>query len=124
MNDAGDCHEYSPQVRTLHLGLMLETRILSVPGYLRPAPDVQESESVEFSFRSRVTEPDAQIQERTTFEKVDRYVLAEHGAAGACRIKLGTPTLVASLTQLSKHEDQSNLPPEFQVIIRVTRTDD
>lgn len=116
---------YSPQVSTLHLGLMLETRLTSIPEYMLSASDTKNSEQVEMSFRSQVTSSDVQIQERATFEKVDRYVLGEHGVAGACRINVGTPTLVASLTQMSKQEKQeSETPPELQLVIRVTRVNE
>ena len=104
---------------------MLETRLTSIPDYMSSASDAKKSERVEISFRSLVTRPDAQIQERATFEKVDRYVLGEHGAAGACRVNVGTPTLVASLTQMSKlQEHESEVPPELQLVIRVTRVNE
>ncbi len=116
---------YSPQVRTLHLGLMLEARVTSVPDYLTAATDAKKLETVELNFRTRITEPDAQIQERATFEKVDRYVVAEHGAAGCCRIRVGTPTLIGSLTQMSKHEEHaSEAPPELQLVVCITRTEE
>ena len=116
---------YSPQVRVLHLGLMLEARVTVVPDYLTATMDAKKSETVELNFKTRITGPDAQIQERTTFEKVDRYVVAEHGAAGSCRIRVGTPTLIGSLTQLSKHEvHASEAPPELQLVVCITRTDE
>lgn len=116
---------YSPQVRTLHLGLVLETRVTSVPDFLSTTADQKKGSQVEFNYASRVTSPDAQIQERATFEKVDRYVLGEHSAAGSCRLSLGTPTLVESLTQLSKQEEQATeVPPELRLVVRVTRTEE
>ena len=116
---------YSPQVRTLHLGLMLEARVTSVPDFLTSPTDAKKLETVELNFKTRITEPDAQIQERATFEKVDRYVLAEHSAAGCCRIRVGTPTLIGSLTQVSKREEHaSEAPPELQLVVCITRTEE
>ncbi len=116
---------YSPQVQTLHLGLMLEARVTSVPDFLSTTVDKKNAQQVELSFQSMVTSPDAQIQERATFEKVDRYVLGEHSNSGACRLRLGTPTLLGSLTQLSKQEEQtSEVPPVLQLVVRVTRTEE
>ncbi len=116
---------YSPQVQTLHLGLMLEARVTSVPDFLSTTVDKKNAQQVELSFQSMVTSPDAQIQERATFEKVDRYVLGEHSNSGACRLRLGTPTLLGSLTQLSKQEEHtSEVPPVLQLVVRVTRTEE
>ena len=109
----------------LHLGLMLEARITSVPDFLANAADEKKAQQVELSFRSLVSGPDAQIQERATFEKVDRYVVAEHSAAGSCRIRVGRPTLIGSLTQMSKHEEHaSEAPPELQLVVCITRTEE
>jgi len=116
---------YSPQMQTLHLGLMLEARVTSVPDFLSTTADKKSAQQVELSFRSVVTSPDAQIQERATFEKVDRYVLGEHSAAGNCRLRVETPTLLGSLTQLSKQEENtSEVPPVLQLVVRVTRTEE
>ena len=116
---------HSPTVQVLHLGLMLEARVTSVPDYLIPEVDGKKSEQIELNFRSQVTGPDAHVQDRSTIEKIDRYELGEHTAAGSCRIRIGIPTLIASLTQLSDQEpDTTEIPPELQLVVRVTRIAD
>ncbi len=112
----------SPTTRILHLGLMLEARVTTVPDYLIAEVDGKKSDQVELNFRSQVTGPDAHVQDRSTIEKIDRYELGEHTAAGSCRIRIGTPRLIASLTQLSNQERHDTLiPPELNLVIRVTR---
>jgi len=106
----------------LHLGLFMEARITSVPDFLKPASDEKFSDSVDLNFRTKVTGNDAHIQERSTIEKIDRYELAEHTAEGCCRIPIGDPTLVASLTQMSKQQrNSSEVPSELQLVVRLTR---
>ena len=113
---------HSPTVQILHLGLMLEARVISVPDYLISEVDGKESGQVELNFRSQVTSPDAHVEDRSSIEKIDRYELGEHTAAGSSRILIGTPTLIASLTQLSHQEpDATEIPPELQLVVRVTR---
>ena len=116
---------YSPTTQILHLGLMLEARVTSVPDYLASEVDGEKSEQVELNFRSHVTNSDAQIQERSVIEKIDRYELGEHRAAGSCRVLVGTPTLIGSLTQLSNQEPRdTEIPPELHLVVRVTRIAD
>ena len=113
---------HSPTVQILHLGLMLEVRVTSVPDHLISEVDGKKSDQIDLNFRSQVTSPDAHIQDRSTIEKIDRYELGEHTAAGSCRIRIGTPTLITSLTQLSDQEpDATEIPPELQLVMRVTR---
>ena len=113
---------HSPTVQILHLGLMLEARVTSVPDYLIPEVDGKKSDQIALNFRSQVTGSDAHVQDRSTIEKIDRYELGEHTAAGSCRIRIGIPTLIASLTQLSDQEpDATEIPPELQLVMRVTR---
>ena len=95
---------HSPTVQILHLGLMLEARVTSIPDYLISEVDGGKSEQAELNFRSQVTSPDAHVQDRSSIEKIDRYALGEHSAAGSCRIRMGTPTLISSLTQLSNQQ--------------------
>ena len=115
----------SPVVQMLHLGLFLEARVTPVPDFLKLTSDEQESESVDLSFRTQVTGNDAHIQERSTIEKIDRYEVGEHTAAGTCRIRIGDPTIVASLTQISiQQENSSESPSELQLVVRVTRIDE
>lgn len=114
---------HSPTMRILHLGLMLEARVTSVPDYLISEMDGKKSDQVELNFRSHVTSPDAHIQERSRIEKIDRYELAEHASAGSCCIRIGTPTLIASLSQLANLElNATGIPPEIQLVVRVTRS--
>ena len=116
---------HSPTVQILHLGLMLEARVTSVPDYLISEVDGEKSEQAELNFRSQVTSPDAHVQDRSSIEKIDRYELGEHTAAGSCRIRIGTPTLITSLTQLSNQiPDATEIPPELQLVVLVTRTAD
>ena len=116
---------HSPTVQILHLGLMLEARVTSVPDYLIPEVDGKKSDQIDLNFRSQVTSPDAHVQDRATIEKIDRYELGEHTAAGSCRIRIGTPTLITSLTQLSDQEpDATEIPPELQLVVWVTRIAD
>jgi len=116
---------HSPTVQVLHLGLMLEARVTSVPDYLISELDGKKSEQAELNFRSQVTNPDAHVQDRSSIEKIDRYELGEHTAAGSCRILIGTPTLISSLTQLSHQElNGTAIPPELQLVVRVTRIAD
>jgi hypothetical protein len=69
-----------------------------------------------------VTSPDAHVQDRSSIEKIDRYELGEHTAAGSCRVRIGTPMLIGSLTQLSNQESDANeIPAELQLVVRVTR---
>jgi hypothetical protein len=113
---------HSPTTRILHLGLMLEARVSTVPDYLSAEADGKKSDEVELNFRSQVTGPDAHVQDRSTIEKIDRYELGEHTAAGSCRIRIGTPRLIASLTQLSNQErHDTTIPPELNLVVRVTR---
>ncbi|MEJ7594103.1 MAG: hypothetical protein WKF77_21400, partial [Planctomycetaceae bacterium] len=103
----------------------LEARVTSVPDYLVSKVDGEKSEQVELNFRSQVTNSDAHIQERSEIEKIDRYDLGEHRAAGSCRIRIGTPTLISSLTQLSNQETRdTEIPPELHLVVRVTRIAD
>lgn len=116
---------HSPTVQILHLGLMLEARVTSVPDYLISEVDGKKTEQVEVDFRSQVTSPDAHIQDRSSIEKIDRYELGEHTAAGSCRIRIGTTTLISSLTQLPNQESNATgIPPELQLVVRVTRIAD
>ena len=107
------------------VAIVLEARVTPIPDYLKLTSDERESESVDLSFRTQVTGDDANIQERSTIEKIDRYQVGEHTAAGTCRIRIGDPTIVASLTQISnQQENSSESPSELQLVVRVTRIDD
>ncbi|MBC7965040.1 MAG: hypothetical protein H7Z17_03860 [Fuerstia sp.] len=113
---------HSPTVQILHLGLMLEARVTTVPDFLISEVDGKKSDQVELNFRSQVTGSDAHVQDRSTIEKIDRYELGEHIAAGSCRIRIGTPRLIASLTRLSNQErHDTSIPPELNLVVRVTR---
>lgn len=113
---------HSPTVQILHLGLMLEARVTSVPDYLKSEAGGEKSDQAELNFRSQVTSPDAHVQDRSSIEKIDRCELGEHTAASSCRIRIGTPTLIASLTHLANLGlNATEIPPELQLVVRVTR---
>ncbi len=114
----------SPQVRILHLGLILQARISSLPGSPSAVEKTDTVEQLDLNFGSQITGRDAKIQDWDQAGKIDRYILGKDNAEGFCRLKIGKPTLVASLTQLSDFTDDADGLSELQLVVRITRVDD
>lgn len=114
-----------PIVSVLHFGLMLEAKVSLVPTYLMPTGDGKAIEQLELNFHSSLTSRDTQAQQLPPEAKIDRYSMGQHEAAGSCRLQLGKPTLVASLSELSSaNTNDAEATPELLLIIRVTRLED
>ena len=111
-----------PIVMTLHLGLVLEAKLSPVPDYLAAERDAVNTERLELSFRSAITNRSDKGQEWPADGHIDRYSMGNHVAEGACQIGLGQPTVIASLTELSSAtENAAGHTPELLMIVRVTR---
>jgi hypothetical protein len=109
-----------PIVRALFLGLMLEAKVQTVPEYVI-AKDAQPSDQVDVTFRTFVTSRDDKGQDRANAGKIDRYSLAKDAAEGTCRIHVGRPTLVSSLSERTSEKSSST---ELQLIMLLTRIDE
>lgn len=109
-----------PIVRTLFLGLMLEAKVQTVPDYA-VAKDDKSSEHVDLTFRTFVTSRDDKGHDAANAGKIDRYSLAKEAAEGTCRIQLGRPTLVSSLSERTSAKSSSS---ELQLIMLLTRIDE
>lgn len=109
-----------PIVRTLFLGLMLEAKVQTVPDYA-VAKDDKSSEQVDLTFRTFVTSRDDKGQDAANVGKIDRYSLAKEAAEGTCRIQLGRPTLVSSLSERTSAKSSTS---ELQLIMLLTRIDE
>lgn len=107
-----------PIVRTLFLGLMLEAQVQTVPEYA-VAKDDKSSDQVDLTFRTFVTSRDDKAQDAANAGKIDRYSLAKEAAEGTCRIHVGRPTLVSSLSERTSAKSSSS---ELQLIMLLTRT--
>ena len=108
-----------PLMQIMHLGTTLTARVSSLPAYLR---DDSDSETVELSFQSVVTDPELQLEPWVAGGKVDRYVQGVNLAQGHCRLKFGQPVRIAALTQNSSaHRISSEPLPELSLVVRVTR---
>ena len=118
----GDASD-SPIVRSQLLGLMLEVQVSSVPEYIVSMQESASSDLLELSFRSMISSPDLNVQEWLAASgKIDRYTLGKHISEGSCQVKIGEPTLVAALSQLSMPtSDDAQSTPEMQLIIQISR---
>lgn len=114
----------SPQVRILHLGLILQARISSLPGSPSAGEKSDAVEQLDLNFGSQVTGRDTKVQDWDQAGKIDRFVLGRHNAEGFCRVKIGRPTLIASLTSLSEFSDDVDGSSELQLVVRITRVDE
>ena len=109
-----------PIVRTLFLGLMLEATVQAVPEYT-VAKDAKPVDQVNVTFRTFVTSRDDKGQDASTVGKIDRYSLAKEAAEGTCRLHVGRPTLVSSLSERTSAKSSSS---ELQLIMLLTKTDE
>ncbi len=109
-----------PIVRTLFLGLMLEANVQTVPDYA-VAKDAKPSAQVDVTFRTFVTSRDDKAQDAANAGKIDRYSLAKEAAEGTCRIHVGRPTLVSSLSERTSEKTSSS---ELQLIMLLTKMDE
>ncbi|MFO1002502.1 MAG: hypothetical protein U0936_19400 [Planctomycetaceae bacterium] len=109
-----------PIVRTLFLGLMLEAQVQTVPEYAVAKGD-KSSDQVDLTFRTFVTSRDDKAQDAANAGKIDRYSLAKEAAEGTCRIHVGRPTLVSSLSERTSAKSSSS---ELQLIMLLTRIDE
>ena len=109
-----------PIVRTLFLGLMLEATVQAVPEY-SVAKDAKPFDQVNVTFRTFVTSRDDKGQDAANAGKIDRYSLAKEAAEGTCRLQVGRPTLVSSLSERTSAKSSSS---ELQLIMLVTRVDE
>ena len=109
-----------PIVRALFLGLMLEAKVQTVPEYVI-AKDAKPSDQVDVTFRTFVTSRDDKGQDTANAGKIDRYSLAKDAAEGPCRIHVGRPTLVSSLSERTSEKSSST---ELQLIMLLTRIDE
>ena len=109
-----------PIVRTLFLGLMLEATVQAVPEY-SVAKDAKPVDQVNVTFRTFVTSRDDKGQDAANTGKIDRYSLAKEAAEGTCRLHVGRPTLVSSLSERTSAKSSSN---ELQLIMLLTRIDE
>ena len=104
---------------------MLEARVSLVPDYLIPAENEKAIEHLELNFRYSLTSRDTQAQQLPPEPKIDRYSMGQHEAAGSCRLQLGKPTLLASLSELSAaNANDAEATPELLLIVRVTQLED
>lgn len=107
-----------PIVRSLFLGLVFEAQVQMVPDYAAakaPGP----SDQVDVTYRTYVTSRDDKGEDTANAGKIDRYSLAEEAAEGTCRIYVGRPALVSSLSQRTSQKTSST---ELQLIMLLTRT--
>ena len=109
-----------PIVKTLFLGLMLEAKVQTVPEYA-VAKDAKPSDQVDVTFRTFVTSRDDKGLDAANTGKIDRYSLAKEAAEGTCRLHVGRPTLVSSLSERTSAKSSSS---ELQLIMLVTRVDE
>lgn len=109
-----------PIVRTLFLGLMLEAKVQTVSDYV-VTKDSKLSDQVDVTFRTFVTSRDDKGQDTANAGKIDRYSLAKEAAEGTCRIQVGRPTLVSSLSERTSEKSSST---ELQLIMQLTRVDE
>ena len=109
-----------PIVKTLFLGLMLEAKVQTVPEYA-VAKDAKPSDQVDVTFRTFVTSRDDKAQDTANAGKIDRYSLAKEAAEGTCRLHVGRPTLVSSL---SERTSAKSSPNELQLIMLLTKIDE
>lgn len=109
-----------PIVRTLFLGLMLEATVQAVPEY-SVVKDAKPVDQVNVTFRTFVTSRDDKGQDAANAGKIDRYSLAKEAAEGTCRLHVGRPTLVSSLSERTSAKSSSN---ELQLIMLVTKIDE
>jgi hypothetical protein len=109
-----------PIVRTLFLGLMLEATVQAVPEYA-VAKDGKSTDQADVTFRTFVTSRDDKGLDTANAGKIDRYSLAKEAAEGTCRLHVGRPTLVSSL---SERTSEKSSPSELQLIMLLTRIDE
>jgi hypothetical protein len=109
-----------PIVRTLFLGLMLEATVQAVPEY-DCCKRCQTLRSGDVTFRTFVTSRDDKGQDAANAGKIDRYSLAKEAAEGTCRLHVGRPTLVSSLSERTSAKSSSS---ELQLIMLLTRIDE
>jgi hypothetical protein len=111
-----------PIVQNLHLGLMLEARVLSVPTYLLSDIAPWSEGYVDLNFRSALTNLAEKDAKWPTEGNIDRYSLGKHAAEGACRLPLGIPTVVASLNELSTAgKNPEGQARELLIVVRVSK---
>lgn len=109
-----------PIVSTLFLGLMLEAKVQTVPEYA-VAKDAKPTDLADITFRTFVTSRDEKGQDAVNAGKIDRYSLAKEAAEGTCRLHVGRPTLVSSLSERTSAKSSSS---ELQLIMLLTRMDE
>ncbi|MCX7398246.1 MAG: hypothetical protein NT138_11305 [Planctomycetales bacterium] len=109
-----------PIVRTLFLGLMLEATVQAVPEY-SVAKDGKSTDQADVTFRTFVTSRDDKGQDAANAGKIDRYSLAKEAAEGTCRLRVGRPTLVSSLSERTSEKSSSS---ELQLIMLLTGIDE
>ncbi len=109
-----------PIVTTLFLGLMLEATVQSVPEY-DVAKDAKPSDQADVMFRTFVTSYEGNGQNAANAGKIDRYSLAKEAAEGSCRLQVGRPTLVSSLSDRTSAKSSSS---ELQLIMLLKRIDE
>jgi hypothetical protein len=109
-----------PIVRSLFLGLMLEAKVQKVTDNA-VAEDAKPANRADVTFRTMVTSRDDKEQDNANAGKIDRYSLAKEAAEGTCRLHVGRPTLVSSL---SERTSAKSSPTELQLIMLLTRTDE
>jgi hypothetical protein len=109
-----------PIVKTLFLGLMLEAKVQTVPEYA-VANDAKPSDQVDVTFRTFVTSRDDKAHDTANAGKIDRYSLAKEAAEGTCRLHVGRPTLVSSLSERTSAKSSSS---ELQLIMLLTKIDE
>ena len=91
-----------------------------VPEYV-VAKDAKPSEQADVTFRTFVTSRDDKGQDVANAGKIDRYSLAKEAAEGTCRLYVGRPTLVSSLSERTSAKSSSS---ELQLIMLLTRIDE
>ncbi len=106
-----------PIVTTLFLGLMLEATVKTVPEYA-VAKDAKPSDQADVTFRTFVTSRDDKAQDAANAGKIDRYSLAKEAAEGSCRLHVGRPTLISSLSDRTSAKSSSS---ELQLIMLLTK---
>ena len=109
-----------PIVRTLFLGLMLEATVQAVPEY-SVAKDGKSTDQADVTFRTFVTSRDDKGQDAANAGKIDRYSLAKEAAEGTCRLRVGRPTLVSSLSERTSEKSSSS---ELELIMLLTGIDE
>jgi hypothetical protein len=91
-----------------------------VPEYA-VANDAKPSDQVDVTFRTFVTSRDDKAHDTANAGKIDRYSLAKEAAEGTCRLHVGRPTLVSSL---SERTSAKSSPNELQLIMLLTKIDE